>query len=101
MLRRFLFLHIVSLPRFDGHSSTYGVYLSSVLAVHCAAYLCALFCCLRLMTSPTTNLISLPFSHLTCDLHDVKRFLFRATSPKSRALNFYSGVEGAIFGGQQ
>ena len=28
MLRRILFLHIVSLPRFDGHSSTYGVYLS-------------------------------------------------------------------------
>ena len=28
MLRRILFLHIVSLPRFNGHSSTYGVYLS-------------------------------------------------------------------------
>ena len=50
------------------------------------------------MSSPSTNLIFLPFSHLTCDLHDVKRFLFRATSPKSWASNFYSGVNGAISG---
>ena len=35
MLRRFLFLHIVSLSRFDGHSSTYGV------IYHCF-YLCIL-----------------------------------------------------------
>ena len=33
-----------------------------------------------------TNLISLPFSHPTCDRHDVKRFFF------------YSGVKGAILG---
>ena len=59
---------------------------------------CELFCCLRLMTPPTTNLISLPFSHLKCDFHDVKRFLFRATSPKSWASNFYYGVKGAILG---
>ena len=59
---------------------------------------CALFCCLRLLTSPTTNLISLPFSHPTYDLHDVNRLLFRATSPKSWASNFYSGVNGAILG---
>ena len=38
---------------------------------------------LVLVTSPSTNLISLPFSHPTCDRQDVKRFLFRATSPKS------------------
>ena len=38
---------------------------------------------LVLVTSPSTNLISLPFSHPTCDRQDVKRFLFSATSPKS------------------
>ena len=39
MLRRILFLHIVSLPWFVGHSFAYGVYLSLFLYVHSAAYL--------------------------------------------------------------
>ena len=45
-------------------------------------------CCLRLVTSPSTNLISLSFSHLTCDRHDVKiaSCLSACAIPQKRSL---------------
>src|SRR5208282_1682612 len=72
MLRRFLFLYIVSLPRFDGHSSTYGVYLSLVLAVHSAAYLArqAARCTLKRRADYVGNpLQGLPSSSYLCLCH--------------------------------
>ena len=51
------------------------------------------------MTSPSTNLISLPFSHLTCDLHDVKKILVQGDEPqKVERKMFILGVNGAILG---
>ena len=53
---------------------------------------------LVLVTSPSTNLISLPFSHPTCDRQDVKRFLFRAASPKAERKIFILGPKGQFWG---
>ena len=54
--------------------------------------------CLQLMMSPSINLISLPFSHPTCDCHDVKIFLFRVTSPKVERKIFILGSKGQFWG---
>ena len=43
---------------------------------------------LTTMTSPSTNLISLPFSHPTCDRHDVKKILVHGDEPHKFSVTF-------------
>ena len=52
---------------------------------------------LTTMTSPSTNLISLPFSHPTCDRHDIK-IIVQGDEPEKLSVKFWFWSQRGNFG---